>query len=200
MQQTKSRVLGYKKATDVDWIDTYTYNYDAWARPIQTVGMTLNGQYNMNYTVLNYASMPTFAAHQFTGPDNQNRSTFQYNYYDHSLRPTYTMHKIALDNSWTNLTPDRKVSSLQYNFKDQLIKKKLGGVYQLATVTDKFTQSIDYQYNIRNWLTNINSGDISTTMDYPLAQGVSARGSVTPKCSKTERGSGKTLGKRCLAI
>ena len=102
--------------------------------------------------------------------DNQNRSTFQYNYYDHSLRPTNTVHKIALDNSWGVFTPDRLVSSLKYNFRDQLIEKNIGGVYNTATSSYKYTQSLDFQYNIRNWLPNINSGDLSspTGKEYPL--------------------------------
>ena len=46
------------------------------------------------------------------------------------------------------------LSNMNYNYKDQLIEKNIGrnGLYSL--------QSIDYSYNIRGWLTNINNANV----------------------------------------
>jgi RHS repeat-associated protein len=46
---------------------------------------------------------------------------------------------------------DPSLSNMNYNFKDQLIEKNIG-----LTGTSAL-QSIDYTYNIRGWLTNINN-------------------------------------------
>jgi hypothetical protein len=49
-----------------------------------------------------------------------------------------------------------------YNFKDQLIEKNIG-----RTGTGKYLQSIDYDYNVRGWLTGINSFGIGTSTGVP---------------------------------
>jgi RHS repeat-associated protein len=54
---------------------------------------------------------------------------------------------------------------LKYDFQDKVIEKNIG-----KKSTNLYLQSIDFQYNIRNWLTKINSGDLAHTTgeDYPL--------------------------------
>ena len=174
LQQTKYRTLGYLKAGDVDWIDTYTYNYDQWARPVQTEGMTLNGQYDMTVSQLRSSGWAWFKAHQWTGPDNQSRLTFNYSWHDNSMRPQLEQHKIALDASWTNSTPTQFTSWKMYNHQDQLVTKRIGGSWVPAVSDYRFSQQIDYEYNNRNWLTRIGHGNLSATSgtakEYPLFQ------------------------------
>jgi RHS repeat-associated protein len=174
IHQTRYRTIGYKKPGDVEWIDTYTYNYDQWARPVQTVGMTLNGQYDMSYSELQASGWALFKAHQFTGPDNQSRSTFNYTWHDHGMRLLNTQHQIALDNSWQNRTPLHYTSWQGYDHLDRLSFKRMGGAWAPANGDYRFSQNVNYHYNNRSWLTQINTGDLSAPpggsgkKEYPL--------------------------------
>ena len=49
------------------------------------------------------------------------------------------------------------IAHFTYNALGQLIKKSL---HNIASVNNSFLQNIDYRYNIRGWLTNINTADL----------------------------------------
>jgi RHS repeat-associated protein len=172
IHQTKYRTIGYKKPGDVEWIDTYTYNYDQWARPVQTEGVNLKGQYDMSYSELQASGWTLMKAHMFIGPDNQNRSTFNHTWHDHAMRLQTTQHKIALDNSWQNFTPQQYTSWQGYDHLDRLSFKRMGGAWVPAIGDYRFSQNVNYHYNNRSWLTQINTGDLSATSgtakEYPL--------------------------------
>jgi hypothetical protein len=70
--------------------------------------------------------------------------------YDHAGRLKETYHWIGSD-----VSKEILLSRNTYNSIGQLIDKKLG-VKGL-----EYVQSIDYRYNIRGWLTNINKSDLS---------------------------------------
>ena len=54
------------------------------------------------------------------------------------------------------------MSKMTYNYKDQVTDKNT------ALVAGKYLQSVDFDYNVRGWLKNINSGFQQTANDYPL--------------------------------
>ena len=170
--QTKAKVMGYKKATDADFI-TSTFEYDNYARSYSTTSNTHINKYNNQYAPLDDADKPTANFHSWVGTDNEYKATLQYNYYDNALRPTYTYHSILLENNnWYNQTPQRHVSYTRYDEKDRLIEKNLGGTFDWNTWSTKYLQSIDYKFNNRNWLTAINEGYLPSTgwgIPYPVA-------------------------------
>ena len=75
--------------------------------------------------------------------------------YDDGQRLTYNNFAYALSGNAPNysVTPPN-LSNMNYNFKDQLIEKNIG--YNNGNAL----QSIDYAYNLRGWLTNINSVNV----------------------------------------
>jgi RHS repeat-associated protein len=172
--QTKVKVIGYKKAGDADFITT-NYNYDQWARPIATAS---NSHYSTNpnniyanniyhSTSLSNNDLPNAQITQIIGPDLAARTIRQEFNYDHSFRLEKTFHQHNIF-SLINDEPSslrREVANLKYDFQDKVIEKNLG-----RKSTNLYLQSIDFQYNTRNWLTNINSGDLAHTTgkDYPL--------------------------------
>ena len=170
IQQTKARVLGYKKATDADFT-IVNYEYDAYSRANGTTQTTHLNKYNSTFFPQNNADKPTQNFHSWVGPDNHYLVTLQYNNYDNGLRPTYTYHSIVLDNTWSNITPQRMVSYQKYDYKDQMIEKNLGGSIDWSTWSYRYLQSIDYTYNNRGWLTKINEGYLpqnSNAGPYPI--------------------------------
>ncbi len=155
--QTKARVLGNKLSTDADFVVT-NYEYDTYGRLNGTTSNSHTNQYTSMYFPQNDADKPYSNFHSWVGPDNQYKVTLQYNYYDNGLRPTNTYHSIVLDNTWSNITYQRLVSNLKYDYKDRLIEKNLAGKFDWNTWSMKYVQSIDYEYNNRGWLTKMNKG------------------------------------------
>jgi RHS repeat-associated protein len=70
--------------------------------------------------------------------------------YDHAGRLVKTWHQV-------NTNPKVLLTENKYNELGQLITKKLHSTDQGATSK----QSVDYRYNIRGWLTRINSSDLT---------------------------------------
>ena len=60
--------------------------------------------------------------------------------------------------------PTDILSNMVYDYKDQLTEKNIG--HRLSH--GKYLQSQDYAYNLRGWLTSINSGFLPSALDYPL--------------------------------
>ena len=68
--------------------------------------------------------------------------------YDHAGRLIKIWHQV-------DANPEVLMSYLKYNELGQLVDKKIH-----STDAVSFLQSIDYRYNIRGWLTNINNADL----------------------------------------
>ncbi len=71
--------------------------------------------------------------------------------YDHASRLLNTSYKV-------NDQQEVIISSLEYNELGQPVKKKLHSVDEGST----FQQHVDFDYNIRGWLTRINNADLSS--------------------------------------
>ncbi|MGB3467791.1 MAG: polymorphic toxin-type HINT domain-containing protein [Cyclobacteriaceae bacterium] len=75
--------------------------------------------------------------------------------YDHSDRLLTVDHQISDDGY---LYPKKRIATLDYNILGELSRKSL-----LALGGGNFAQQVDFQYNIRGWLTKVNNG---TTFDH----------------------------------
>ena len=120
-------------------LETDYQEYDEFARLVRSISTNNVGgsdTYELNYR--DHADNIGSTTRTHTGFENLTISeSFQY---DHSLRPTNHFYS-------TNLTPGNKlIASNAYTYRDELKSKNIGGA-----------QTLDYLYNSRSWLTNINS-------------------------------------------
>lgn len=136
---SKVRVLG----TD-SWLNTVTF-YDSRYRIIEIKSDNYIGGEDIATTAYRNAisMLPANVISQHTGVE---AVTIQESYtYDHMDRSLTTSHGI-------NGTSPTIISSLSYNGMNEMIEKNLGGVSSPV-------QSLDYSYNIRGWLSEMNGGD-----------------------------------------
>jgi RHS repeat-associated protein len=125
--------------------------------------ITDNDVYGVDWTVSAYngAQKPTNSYHYLFGSSsitNGSQVREQQDFtYDAIQRLTEVKHTYALNGAGLT-TPNVTLSNMVYNFKDQLTEKNIG-----RTGTGKYLQSIDYSYNVRGWLTGINSFGIGTS-------------------------------------
>ncbi|GHU63513.1 hypothetical protein FACS1894123_06410 [Bacteroidia bacterium] len=126
-----------------------TYYYDIKGRLIVSISQNhLNG-FDKEYTNYSFTGQPTWnlKIHTATGkPDI--RETHRY-YYDHADRLTHTEYNIGNE---TDVT----LTALQYDNLGRLTQKKLHGG----------KETISYAYNIRNWLSTVNSARFGENLYY----------------------------------
>ena len=104
----------------------------------------------------NGAQMPTINIHYaFSSNYAQEVRTADFPTYDHALRMTNLDHAFSMGGA--GLPPQTNISNMVYNYKDQLTQKNLA--YNTSYL--KYLQNIDYYYNVRGWLTNINQLSIN---------------------------------------
>jgi RHS repeat-associated protein len=82
--------------------------------------------------------------------------TWQNFTYDNGRRLTDIKYTYGTGGAGISSPTGASLVNMNYNFKDQLIEKNIGYTGTSAL------QSIDYQYNIRGWLTNINNVALNT--------------------------------------
>jgi RHS repeat-associated protein len=104
------------------------------------------------------AQKPTASYHYlFTSPTQAGEVRTQENFiYDNAQRLTDVKYAHAVNGAGLS-TPTLTLSNMVYNFKDQLIERNIGKLDNL-----KYLQSIDYGYNQRGWLTDINGFSIAS--------------------------------------
>jgi RHS repeat-associated protein len=112
------------------------------------------------------AQKPTLTNHYlYSGPSSNNRAQevreFLRFSYDNLQRLTTVKYDYARLGA-NPVEPTFILSNMNYNYKDQLVEKNT------AFVNNKYLQSTDFTYNVRGWLTSINSGFLNSTLDYPL--------------------------------
>ncbi len=144
---TKTRILASE-----DWLNTVTF-YDNRYRPIKVIADNhKNGQDIVENTYRNIVSplikntTTTHRSEHHTGA-LVTTETFTY---DHMDRLKEVNHKIE-DNGVVKA--NKKLIVNDYNAIGELSAKKLN-----QTGTNSYTQKIDYEYNMRGWLTKINDG------------------------------------------
>lgn len=142
--------------SEVDSLSTVNF-YDKYGRIIQTQSDNIRGGTDITFTKYDFAGkvIASKIIHNYTG-DNDQVTVRKYYYYDHAQRLTSVYQKIN-NNDYVLLYAN------EYNELGQLITKNLNGGYYSApgTASDpiNYLQEVDYEYNIRGWLTNMNYPD-----------------------------------------
>ena len=144
--RTVVRVLGVPDADPGAWLTTTTF-YDDRARPIQVRSTNARGGEDVVTTQVDFQGkvLGSYAVH--TGPNHPPLAVAETMTYDHAGRLLATRQQVA-DEPAPVL-----VASHGYNEVGQLVRKTLApGAKGLA-------QPVDYRYNARGWLTNLNDAD-----------------------------------------
>ncbi|WP_288435436.1 DUF6443 domain-containing protein [uncultured Chryseobacterium sp.] len=133
-----------KNIEDDGWTKTYTY-YDRKGRVIGTHSINHLGGYTHTESKLDFAGLPqqTITRHKRLNSDTERVITETFEY-DHQNR--LLVHKHQVDSNPVEILAQNK-----YNELSQLESKKVGGVSAASPL-----QTIDYKYNIRGWMTQIN--------------------------------------------
>ncbi|MEI3790557.1 MULTISPECIES: DUF6443 domain-containing protein [unclassified Chryseobacterium] len=133
-----------KNIEDDNWTKNYTY-YDTKGRSVGTYSINHLDGYTKTESKLDFAGVPQIVVtrHKRLNTDTERVITENFTY-DHQNR--LLVHKHQVD---TN--PEEILAQNKYNELSQLESKKVGGVSLASPL-----QIIDYKYNIRGWMTNIN--------------------------------------------
>ncbi|WP_294287207.1 DUF6443 domain-containing protein [uncultured Chryseobacterium sp.] len=133
-----------KNIEDNNWTKTYHY-YDSMGRPIAVKTTNHLGGYTNTETELDFAGVAqrTITYHKRLNTDTERviTETFTYDSQNRLL-----VHKHKIDNNAEEI-----LAQNTYNDLSQLQSKKVGG-----TVSGSGLQTVDYLYNIRGWMTQIN--------------------------------------------
>ncbi len=157
---SKTKVLGEDK-----WLNTVTY-YDDRYRVIQTITDNYTGGFDRVTSKYDFSgrvikTKQTHRRGENIFDDLEVRQSFTY---DHASRLLNTYHQINNQDSVL-------MSANKYNEIGELVEKNL---HATDIASPQFKQSVDYRYNIRGWLTQINNSALSsaginadeTVMDY----------------------------------
>jgi len=133
-----------KNIEDDNWTKNYTY-YDRKGRAIGSHSINHLGGYTHTESKLDFAGLPKQAVtkHKRLDTDAERIITETFEY-DHQNR--LLVHKHQVDSNPVEILAQNK-----YNELSQLESKKVGGVTASSPL-----QQIDYKYNIRGWITQIN--------------------------------------------
>jgi RHS repeat-associated protein len=133
-----------KNIEDDSWTKNYTY-YDTKGRAIGSHSINHLGGYTHTESKLDFAGMPkqTITRHKRLNADTERIITETFDYDSQNRLVT---HKHKIDNNAEEI-----LAQNTYNELSQLGSKKVGGVTASSPL-----QQIDYKYNIRGWLTQIN--------------------------------------------
>ena len=133
-----------KNIEDDNWTKNYTY-YDQKGRVIGSHSVNHLGGYTKTESKLDFAGLPqqTITRHKRLNTDTERVITETFDY-DNQNR--LLVHKHQVDNNSVEILAQNK-----YNELSQLESKKVGGTAAASPL-----QTIDYQYNIRGWVTRIN--------------------------------------------
>ncbi|MFV0191016.1 RHS repeat-associated core domain-containing protein [Empedobacter falsenii] len=156
---TKTKGLAVASFTNVlgttTWAKNYTY-YDAkYIRPVATASTNYLGGYTNTASSLDFRGKPlkTITKHKQLAASTELTLTDEFVYYPNELLKSQT-HQI-------NSGAKEYIVQNSYNEINQLTIKKVGN--SVATTP---LQTIDYKYNIRGWMTDINNVDVTETTTY----------------------------------
>ena len=143
-----------KNIGNSSWTKTFIW-YDTKGRSVGSNSINYKGGFTKTETELNFGGIPqrTNTYHSRLSSINPVvtiRERFVYNPYSHALEKHY--HNV------NNQAEDELLAENTYNEVGQLISKKVGGTAVPLTGVPSSApiESINYQYNIRGWLTGIN--------------------------------------------
>ncbi|MFC0427653.1 DUF6443 domain-containing protein [Chryseobacterium scophthalmum] len=143
---TKGMLLAsyIKNIEDNNWTKTYSW-YDKKGRAISSHSINHLGGYTKTESQLEFSGVPkkVITRHKRLSGDTE-REIIESFTYDSQNR--IKVHKHKVDNNAEEI-----LAQNDYNDISQVIQKKVGG-----TILGSGLQTIDYQYNIRGWMTHIN--------------------------------------------
>jgi RHS repeat-associated protein len=133
-----------KNIEDDNWTKTFTY-YDSMGRAIATKSTNYLGGYTNIETELDFTGNPlrTYTYHARKA-DEAGVTVKERFVYDEGNRLKQHYHQV-------DSNPEELLADNNYNELSQLTNKKIGGNLQ----------SIDYAYNIRGWLTDVNKNQMT---------------------------------------
>ncbi|SHN09435.1 hypothetical protein SAMN05444360_1541, partial [Chryseobacterium carnipullorum] len=136
-----------KNIEDDNWTKNYTY-YDLKGRAIGSHSINHLGGYTKTESKLDFAGVAqtVITKHKRLTTDTERVITENF-IYDQQNR--LLVHKHQVDSN-----PEEILAQNKYNELSQLENKKVGGISIGSPL-----QSMDYQYNIRGWMTRINDPD-----------------------------------------
>ncbi|WP_051891363.1 hypothetical protein [Chryseobacterium sp. JM1] len=133
-----------KNIEDDNWTKNYTY-YDTKGRPVGTHSINYLGGYTKTESKLDFSGVPQTVITRHRRGANETERIITENFtYDHQNR--VLVHKHQVDGN-----PEEILSQNKYNELSQLESKKIGGSDAVSPL-----QTVDYKYNIRGWMTQIN--------------------------------------------
>jgi len=140
-------VASFVKNIDTDsWTKSYSF-YDLKGRAIGSHSYNYLGGYTKTESKLDFAGVPqeSYTYHKRLSTDTEIiiKERFEY---DGQNRMVKHYHQV-------DANPEELLANNEYNELGQLKNKKVGG---LSTATTPL-QTVDYQYNIRGWMTQINN-------------------------------------------
>ncbi|HYG18276.1 MAG TPA: DUF6443 domain-containing protein, partial [Ohtaekwangia sp.] len=137
---TKIRIIGQNR-----WLNNVTW-YDKKYRPIQSIRESHLGGIIRSGRQFDFTGKIEKEITSAFSLSIQKRFT-----YDHAGRLRTTLQSI-------NGAPEIIIASNEYNALGQLIEKNIHS----ADGGNTFLQSVDYRYNVKGWLTNINNSKLNT--------------------------------------
>ncbi|MBB6368948.1 RHS repeat domain-containing protein, partial [Chryseobacterium shigense] len=138
-----------KNIEDDSWTRNYTY-YDTKGRAVGSYSINHLGGYTKTESKLDFAGVPqeTYTTH-LRRPNENSVSVKERFVYDNQNRLLKHYHQV---DNWT----EQLLAENSYNELSQLSNKKVGSTNGGAPL-----QSIDYAYNIRGWMTDINKDQMT---------------------------------------
>ncbi|WP_175620826.1 DUF6443 domain-containing protein [Chryseobacterium schmidteae] len=134
-----------KNIEDDNWTKNYTW-YDIKGRQIGTHSVNHLGGYTKTESELDFSGTPKMAVTRHKRLDSDTERVITENFtYDHQNRLLTHTHQV--DNNVMEYLAQNK-----YNELSQLESKKVGGANANSPL-----QQVDYLYNIRGWMTQINN-------------------------------------------
>ncbi|WP_368734513.1 RHS repeat domain-containing protein, partial [Chryseobacterium sp. OSA05B] len=133
-----------KTIEDDSWTKNYSY-YDMKGRAVGTYSINYLGGYTKTESKLNFSGVPqtVITKHKRVANETERVITETFTY-DHQNR--MLVHKHQVDGN-----PEEILAQNKYNELSQLESKKVGGTDSASPL-----QIVDYKYNIRGWMTQIN--------------------------------------------
>ncbi|WP_313375702.1 DUF6443 domain-containing protein, partial [Chishuiella sp.] len=140
-------------------IDTWNFMYsttfydDKYLRPVQTYSTNVLGGYTQINSTLDFRGkvLTTVTKHKRTSSDEEITVKETFDYYENELLKTHT-HQV-------NNNPVEYLVQNSYNEINQLVNKKVGNDNPSTPL-----QNVDYKYNIRGWMTDINDVDKNNSL------------------------------------
>ncbi len=160
INDTKTKGLAVTSYTNVlgetTWNKTYTYYDTKYIRPVASHLVNYLNGYQTTASVLDFRGKVknTITKHKLSESEgNEITVKEEFDYYPNELLK-YQTHQV-------NNNPKEYIVQNSYNEINQLISKKVGNTNSSTPL-----QKVDYKYNIRGWLTDINNIDVTETGTY----------------------------------